>query len=164
MSSKSSPKKSKSTKAETVDEADVVVDQSQGGEDAAPETPDHTGLEFNSDPGASRSTWIAGVLVLLIVGWMGSGFVIPSQTGEPRVARQDPKPVAVAVSASQAQTVQQFFQAEGQAQDQSQEVSKRQSRNEQSSGDQFPNDWVEWTIVISLVLIVAGTWGVIFAW
>jgi len=115
MSSKSSPKKSKSTKAETVDEADVVVDQSQGGEDAAPETPDHTGLEFNSDPGASRSTWIAGVLVLLIVGWMGSGFVIPSQTGEPRVARQDPKPVAVAVSASQAQTVQQFFQAEGQA-------------------------------------------------
>jgi hypothetical protein len=27
--------------------------------------------------------------------------------------------------------------------------------------DQFPNDWVEWTVVISLVLIVAGTWGVI---
>ncbi len=72
-------------------------------------------LEFTSDKGASRSTWVAALLVLLIVGWMGSGFVIPSEDTDPVVAREDPKPVAVAVTTSMAETVTQFYQAEGQA-------------------------------------------------
>ncbi|MEQ6249433.1 efflux RND transporter periplasmic adaptor subunit [Sulfitobacter sp. HNIBRBA3233] len=72
-------------------------------------------LEFESDRGASRSTWLAALLVLLIVGWMGSGFILPSEPEETPVSRADPEPVAVAVTTSTAQSVTQFFQAEGQA-------------------------------------------------
>lgn len=72
-------------------------------------------LSFSSDKGASRSTWVAALLVLLIVGWMGSGFVIPSEDEDPVITREDPKPVAVAVTSSVAETVTQFYQAEGQA-------------------------------------------------
>ena len=73
------------------------------------------GLTFTTDIGASRSTWIAAFLVVAIVGWMGSGFVIPSEDTDSVVAREDPKPVAVAVTTSIAETVTQFYQAEGQA-------------------------------------------------
>jgi len=79
-------------------------------DDAAPKP-----LSFASDRGAGRSTWIAALLVVLIVAWMGSGFVIPSEDEDTVVARQEPKPVAVAVTTSQAETVSQFYQAEGQA-------------------------------------------------
>jgi multidrug efflux system membrane fusion protein len=72
-------------------------------------------LSFASDTGASRSTWIAGALVVAIVAWMGSGFIFPSQDSEPVAEREDPKPVAVAVTTSVAETVTQFYQAEGQA-------------------------------------------------
>lgn len=72
-------------------------------------------LTFSSDKGASRSTWVAALLVILIVGWMGSGFVIPSAETGPVITRDDPKPVAVAVTTSKAETVTQFYQAEGQA-------------------------------------------------
>ncbi|PUB14903.1 efflux RND transporter periplasmic adaptor subunit [Yoonia sediminilitoris] len=72
-------------------------------------------LTFSSDMGASRSTWIAAALVLLIVGWMGSGFVFPSEDNAPATTREAPKPVTVAVTTSGAKTVTQFFQAEGQA-------------------------------------------------
>jgi len=72
-------------------------------------------LTFTSDKGASRSTWVAALLVVLIVGWMGSGFIIPSEDTGPVIAREDPKPVAVAVTTSTAETVTQFYQAEGQA-------------------------------------------------
>ena len=74
-----------------------------------------TTLEFTSDKGASRSTWLAALLVLLIVGWMGSGFVLPSEAPAPTVTREAPQPVAVAVATSTAETVTQFYQAEGQA-------------------------------------------------
>lgn len=77
--------------------------------------PEPNALSFSSDKGASRSTWIAAVLVLLIVGWMGSGFVIASDDPAPVITREDPKPVAVAISTSKAETVTQFYQAEGQA-------------------------------------------------
>lgn len=77
--------------------------------------PEPKALSFSSDKGASRSTWIAAMLVLLIVGWMGSGFVIASDDPAPVVTREDPKPVAVAISTSKAETVTQFYQAEGQA-------------------------------------------------
>ena len=70
-----------------------------------------------SDKGASGSLWIAAFLVIAIVGWMGSGFVLPSKDEEePVVVRADVQPVAVAVTMSVAETVTQFYQAEGQAQ------------------------------------------------
>ena len=73
-------------------------------------------LEFSDDKGASRSTWIAAALVIAIVGWMASGFIFPSEDTGPAVKREAPKPVAVAVTRSVAETVTQFYQAEGQAQ------------------------------------------------
>ncbi|MEH6727104.1 MAG: efflux RND transporter periplasmic adaptor subunit, partial [Hyphomicrobiales bacterium] len=72
-------------------------------------------LTFKSDKGASRSTWIAGGLVVGIVAWMGSGFIIPSENAAPVVSREELKPVTVAVKTSIAETVTQFYQAEGQA-------------------------------------------------
>ena len=81
----------------------------------APKATDPQRLIFSSDKGASRSTWVAALLVVLIVGWMGSGFVIPSEDTDPVIAREDPKPVAVAVTTSISETVTQFYQAEGQA-------------------------------------------------
>ncbi|KQI68430.1 ABC transporter substrate-binding protein [Loktanella sp. 3ANDIMAR09] len=72
-------------------------------------------MRFSDDKGASKSTWIAGLFVVLIVGWMGSGFVVPSEDADPVVRRTAPEPVAVAVTPSVAETVTQFFQAEGQA-------------------------------------------------
>ncbi len=72
-------------------------------------------LEFEQDHGASRSTWIAAFLVIAIIAWMGSGFIFPTADDDPVVAREAPKPVAVAVSNALAQTVTQFYQAEGQA-------------------------------------------------
>ncbi len=87
--------------------------------EAAPATSQREGvpkpLEFRSDKGASRSTWIAGLLVVLIVGWMGSGIVLPSEDEVETVTREAPKPVTVAVETSNAQAVTQFYQAEGQA-------------------------------------------------
>lgn len=79
----------------------------------APPTP--TALTFEADKGAGRSTWIAAALVLGIVGWMGSGFIFPSEQTEQAPAREALKPVSVAVSTSLAETVTRFYQAEGQA-------------------------------------------------
>lgn len=77
------------------------------------QSPQH--LTFDTDARASRSTWTAGLLVVLLVGWMGSGFIFPTETSDPVAAREDPQPVAVAVSTSVAEQVSQFYQAEGQA-------------------------------------------------
>ncbi len=74
-----------------------------------------TGLTFTSDKGAARSTWIAGFLVLATIGWMGSGLVLPAEDKAPIAARAELRPVAVAVSTSVAETVTQYYQAEGQA-------------------------------------------------
>lgn len=73
-------------------------------------------LHFEDDPGASRSTWVAGAILLAIVGWMGSGFVLPSEEEEPpQAAAEGPEPVAVAVRMSAAEPVTLYFEAEGQA-------------------------------------------------
>lgn len=72
-------------------------------------------LSFEDDRGASRSSWIAGFLVLALLGWMGSGLVLPSQAPAPVAPRAAPEPVAVAVAPSQAETVTQYYRAEGQA-------------------------------------------------
>ena len=72
-------------------------------------------LSFTSDKGAARSTWIAGAIVTVLVLWMGSGFVIPSEPDAAPELRTEVQPVAVAVEGSIAESVTQFFLAEGQA-------------------------------------------------
>lgn len=79
-------------------------------------TDDSESLSFRDDPGASRSTWIAAGLVLAIVGWMGSGYVLPSAgTDAPQDAETRVEAVAVTVAQSTAERVTLYFQAEGQA-------------------------------------------------
>lgn len=79
--------------------------------------PDLTGkLTFESDKGAGRSKWIASLLALLLVSWMGSGYIIPSDAADDDVAEDTaPTAVVVAVMASQAQDVQLVLTAEGQS-------------------------------------------------
>jgi len=73
-------------------------------------------LAFNTDRGASRSKWVAAAMTLGIVGWMGSGYVIPSE--EATATERTPVEVSlvsVAVEQSKAETVPRVFTAEGQA-------------------------------------------------
>ncbi len=73
-------------------------------------------LEFRSDRGASRSFWIACVLLAGITAWMASGFILPSEDSEtPQGAATAPPPTAVSVRNSRAEPVTLTFQAEGQA-------------------------------------------------
>lgn len=73
-------------------------------------------LAFKDDPGSSRSKWVAALLTLGIVGWMGSGFVLPSAEAETSTPVSEPQAVAVRVMQSTAQPVVKTFTAEGQAQ------------------------------------------------
>jgi len=74
-------------------------------------------LRFEDDKGASRSTWIAAAILVAIVAWMGSGFILPSEDTEvTETEPAEPAPVAVAVRTSTAEPVTLYFQAEGQAQ------------------------------------------------
>lgn len=78
--------------------------------------PDLSGqLQFDSDAGAGRSKWVAMLLALILVGWMGSGYVLPSEADA--VVEQDTeiKPVAVATISSTAQDVALVMTAEGQS-------------------------------------------------
>lgn len=73
-------------------------------------------LAFESDSGSSRSRWVAGGLAVAIVGWMGSGFILPSAPPAETVTATDaPRAVSVAVRDSAAESVAQVFVAEGQA-------------------------------------------------
>lgn len=81
--------------------------------------PDLTGkLTFESDNGANRSKWIAVFFALLIIGWMGSGYVVDSgaeaAAGDP-VDEAITRAIAVAVMPSQAEDVQLVLTAEGQS-------------------------------------------------
>ncbi|MFZ5963856.1 efflux RND transporter periplasmic adaptor subunit [Thalassococcus sp. BH17M4-6] len=81
------------------------------------QTESRQALTFDNDKGASRSTWIAAAILVAIVAWMGSGFVLPGEEDASATpAAEDPAPVAVAVRTSEARPVTLFFQAEGQAQ------------------------------------------------
>lgn len=74
-------------------------------------------LKFEHEKGATRSKYVAGALVLLIVGWMGSGMVTPPAEDEPAAptpAETAATPIAVAVEVSEAQAVPDVFTAEGQ--------------------------------------------------
>ena len=79
--------------------------------------PDQTGqLQFDTDTGASRSKWIAGLLAIVLVGWMGSGAIIPSAgAGDGAVAETPDRAVSVAVIDSVAQDVPLVLTAEGQS-------------------------------------------------
>lgn len=79
--------------------------------------PDLAGkLIFDGDKGAGRSKWIAALLALLLVGWMGSGYIIPTETAEDQDTEAEPqRAVAVAVMPSQAQDVALVLTAEGQS-------------------------------------------------
>lgn len=79
------------------------------------EKPEH--LSFQDDKGASRSTWIAAVLVIAIIAWMGSGYVLPPEDPDtPKESETEIEPVSVAFKQSSPEEVTLFFQAEGQAQ------------------------------------------------
>ncbi len=73
-------------------------------------------LRFQDEKGASRSRWVAGALALALVGWMGSGFVLPSDETAEADAPRESTPVAVMVLDSTAEPVTKTFSAEGQAQ------------------------------------------------
>ncbi len=72
-------------------------------------------LRFETDRGAQRSKWIALALVLGLVGWMGSGYVLPSAELAEVAAPAGPRAVTVAVRPSEAQVVTRTLSAEGQA-------------------------------------------------
>jgi len=72
-------------------------------------------LDFSNEGGASRSQWVAAAMVIGIVAWMGSGFIIPANDETDTTAPEKVKLVSVAVMPSTAQTVTQYFSAEGQA-------------------------------------------------
>lgn len=76
---------------------------------------DRKALTFESDKGASGSTWIAALLLIAIVGWMGSGFIYPTEDEVQTAEVTEPAPVAVATRQSRAEDVTLYFQAEGQA-------------------------------------------------
>ncbi|SMX37800.1 efflux RND transporter periplasmic adaptor subunit [Octadecabacter ascidiaceicola] len=105
----STPKKATKLKVDTKTDESAVLPE------ADTPTPESQRLTFASDKGASRATWIAAVLVLIIVGWLGSGFIFPSEGEDAPVAREAPKPIAVAIETSTAEVVTQYYQAEGQA-------------------------------------------------
>ncbi len=73
-------------------------------------------LKFESDRGSNKSRWVAGGLAIAIIGWMGSGYILPSQeVVESAKTSVAPRAVTVAVRNSEAEAVEQVFVAEGQA-------------------------------------------------
>lgn len=72
-------------------------------------------ISHETDPGASKSFWIACTLLLVIVGWMASGFVGEDSAEPLLTATEAPPPPAVVVRRSTAETVQLSFSAQGQA-------------------------------------------------
>ncbi len=77
--------------------------------------------DLDDDRGSGRSKWIALALIVALVGWMGSGYILPGDTDEEiDEARTSPGPVTVAVRDSTAEAIQQFLRAEGQTEPQRQ--------------------------------------------
>ena len=78
--------------------------------------PTDTTLSFDTERGASRSKWVASLLLVGVGAWMGSGFISP-EGNDSLVPPMVPNArlITVAVAPSQAQTVTQYFVAEGQA-------------------------------------------------
>lgn len=72
-------------------------------------------LEFDGSRGSGASGWVAGGLTVVLIAWMGSGFVFPSEEPEPEARSEGRRAATVAVRMSTAEEVTQFFVAEGQA-------------------------------------------------
>ncbi|WP_371037101.1 efflux RND transporter periplasmic adaptor subunit [Rhodosalinus sp. FB01] len=73
-------------------------------------------LRFDDDPGSRRSKWLAALLVVALVAWMGSGYLLPGSSGDEAAAPgrdAAPEAVSVAVRASRAESVTTVFVAEG---------------------------------------------------
>ncbi len=78
--------------------------------------PDLTGqLRFDGDKGAGWSKWLAILMGLAMVGWMGSGQFAPETAEEETVEDAAPSLVTVAVIPSAAQDVELVLTAEGQS-------------------------------------------------
>ncbi len=86
-------------------------------------------LEFDNDKGAGRSKWIAGAFTLALVGWMGSGFIVPTEPADEEKAEETSvKAITVAVIQSQAQDIALVLAAEGQSEpDRSTEITSNAS-------------------------------------
>jgi multidrug efflux system membrane fusion protein len=85
-----------------------------------PDSPDPSSrpaeLTFESDRGASRSIWVASAVLVALIAWMGSGFILPSEPENVQQEKPDPQAPSVMVRESTAQSVTLTFSAEGQAQ------------------------------------------------
>ena len=68
-------------------------------------------LHFADERGASRSKWVAGILALVLIAWMGSGYILPAPPEEAKTTVQPVKAIAVAVRDRKAQAVTQVFTA-----------------------------------------------------
>ncbi|SDW45667.1 efflux RND transporter periplasmic adaptor subunit [Roseicitreum antarcticum] len=79
---------------------------------AAPGKPE---LRFDSDRGSSRPFWLALILLLAIVAWMGSGYVFPSEPPAQETVATENAPPSVRVRSSTAEAVVLEFRSEGQA-------------------------------------------------
>jgi membrane fusion protein, multidrug efflux system len=78
--------------------------------------PDQKGLlKFDNDAGAGRSKWVAGFFAVVLVVWMGSGFILPSAGNEPAAQDSAPARATVAVINSTAQDIALTLSAEGQS-------------------------------------------------
>lgn len=92
-------------------------DETAGHDETRDADPGRGPLRFEDEPGAARSKWVAGLMVLVLAGWMGSGFLLPAPPEETsQTAEVEAQLVAVAVRESRAQAVPRIFAAEGQAQ------------------------------------------------
>jgi len=73
-------------------------------------------LDFETSGGSGVSGWVATALTLALIAWMGSGYIFPAEEPAAPEARDAGRRAAtVAVRASVAEEVTQFFVAEGQA-------------------------------------------------
>ncbi len=78
--------------------------------------PDLNGqLKFQDDPGAGWSKWLAALFALVLVGWMGSGYILPSQPATESEEKPAARIVAVAVMPSEAEDVELVLFSEGQS-------------------------------------------------
>ena len=80
------------------------------------ELPDLNGqLKFEDDKGAGRSKWLAALFAIVLVGWMGSGYIIPSHPVEEPADEPAARAIAVAVMTSTAQDIDLVLISEGQS-------------------------------------------------
>ena len=80
------------------------------------EMPDLNGqLEFDDDKGSGQSKWLAALFAVVLIGWMGSGFILPSQPDEETTEEPAARAVAVAVMTSAAQDIDLVLISEGQS-------------------------------------------------